>query len=228
MDVQEIRRVIDVWAEQYADLSRRDFIRAITIFENKGAMMGCSNPHPHGQIWSTQAIPAILEKELNVQTAYYQSNHSSMLLNYLEWELGSKERLLAMNDSFAALVSHWAIWPFETLVLPRRPVQRITELNDRERQDWAEILKRLLVQYDNLFQTSFPYSMGIHQALSTEEDYPGVLMHQHFFPPLLRSATIKKFQVGYEMSGEPQRDITAEQAAERLRSLPKRHYREKD
>lgn len=224
IDSKDIRRVIDLWVEQYLDLGSRDFINAVTIFENKGDMMGCSNPHPHGQIWANESIPNFLEKEVVSQSRHFREKHSSLLMDYVNWELREKVRLLAENNHFVALVPHWAIWPFEAMIVPRRPVSRISEMTDAERNAWASILKELLIRYDNLFQMSFPYSMGIHQAPTTGRDYPEFQMHQHFFPPLLRSATIRKFQVGYEMSGEPQRDITPEQAAERLRTLPAVHY----
>lgn len=226
MPQADIRRVIDVWVEQYLDLLSKPFIQTVTIFENKGAMMGCSNPHPHGQIWANESIPSLLAAEVDSQSRYQKKMGSWMLLDYLNWELKSGERVLYENEHFCALVPHWAVWPFETMILPRRAVSRIDELSEEERDSWADVLQRVLVWYDNLFQTSFPYSMGIHQAPGKGTPGPGFLFHQHFFPPLLRSATVKKFQVGYEMSGEPQRDITAEQAAARLRSLPVRHYRE--
>lgn len=227
MELADIRRVIDLWCEQYAELGARDNIGSVTIFENKGEIMGCSNPHPHGQIWANQSVPTLLAKEVASQERYFKEKGSCLLLDYLEWELSEGKRVLFDNDHFVALVPHWANWPFETLVLPRRAVDRITELTAAERGAWAEMLRMLLVCYDNLFETSFPYSMGIHQAPTTGEAYAGFQLHQHFFPPLLRSATVKKFQVGYEMSSEPQRDITAEQAAERLRSLPKEHYKQR-
>ena len=221
----DIRRVIDVWCGQYEDLAHRDDIQTITIFENRGDMMGCSNPHPHGQLWANRGIPTIQAKEIRAQRNYYQSHRSPLLLDYLEWERKRKTRIVLENESFTALVPHWAVWPFETLVVPRRPVQSIPELDDAERVAWADILKQLLIRYDNLFEVSFPYSMGIHQKPANGEASPGLIMHQHFFPPLLRSATVKKFQVGYEMSGEPQRDITPEQAAGRLRELPSTHFK---
>jgi len=227
MEPADIRRVIDLWCEQYAELGARDNIGSVTIFENKGEMMGCSNPHPHGQIWANQSVPTLLAKEVASQERYFKEKGTRLLFDYLEWELGEGKRVLFDNGYFVALVPHWANWPFETLVLPRRAVNRMTELTDAERDAWAGMLRMLLVCYDNLFETSFPYSMGIHQAPTTGEAYEGFQLHQHFFPPLLRSATVKKFQVGYEMSSEPQRDITAEQAAERLRSLPKEHYKQR-
>ncbi len=226
MELADIRRVIDLWCEQCAELGARENIASVTIFENKGEIMGCSNPHPHGQIWANQSVPTLLAKEMATQGKHFERKGSCLLLDYLAWELGEGKRVLFANGHFVALVPHWANWPFEALVLPRRAVERITELTSEERDSWAEILWMLLVCYDNLFETSFPYSMGIHQAPTAGEAQAGFQLHQHFFPPLLRSATVKKFQVGYEMSSEPQRDITPEQAAERLRSLPKEHYKQ--
>ncbi len=222
MEEEEIVAVVDLWAAQYDDLASRPFIRAVTIFENKGEIMGCSNPHPHGQIWATESVPTIQGRELAQQEAYYREHQRPLLLDYLAWE---KERVLVENEHFVALVPYWALWPYETLVLPRRAVSRIGQLSAGERKAWAAVMRELLVRYDNLFLTSFPYSMGIHQAPADGREHPEVQLHQHFFPPLLRSASIKKFQVGYEMSGEAQRDITPEQAAERLRALSSAHYR---
>ncbi len=225
MELSAIRPVIDVWCEQYEELSRRKNIGCVTIFENRGEIMGCSNPHPHGQLWANRSIPHITAKETVSQDKYVDIHRSPMLMDYLEWERKEGERIVLDNEYFTALVPHWAIWPYETMILPHRPVQSIPELRDSERNAWADIIKRLLIRYDNLFEVSFPYSMGIHQKPTTGEKYPGFVFHQHFFPPLLRSATIKKFQVGYEMSGEPQRDITPEQAASLLRHLSDTHFK---
>lgn len=227
MELPDIRRVVDVWCEQYSELAAREDITTITIFENRGEMMGCSNPHPHGQLWANRGIPAIQQKEIIAQQKYYDQHKSPMLMDYLQWELEQNKRILCKNEYFAALVPHWAVWPFETMIIPRRAVSTIPELRGIERDAWAEILKELLVRYDNLFEVSFPYSMGIHQKPADGKEYPGLVFHQHFFPPLLRSATVRKFQVGYEMSGEPQRDITAEQAAERLRNLSSVHFKKR-
>jgi len=227
MPLGDIRPVIDVWIEQYEDLSRREGIGSVMIFENRGEMMGCSNPHPHGQIWSNRSIPNQLEKEARSQEAYYRRHGSPLLADYEAWEREQGRRIIVQNTHFTALTPHWAIWPFEPLILPRRPAPDILDLTVEERDAWAAILKELLIRYDNLFEVSFPYSMGIHQKPCTGEAYPGFVWHQHFYPPLLRSATIKKFLVGYELAGEPQRDITPEQAAGRLRGLPAVHYKEK-
>jgi UDPglucose--hexose-1-phosphate uridylyltransferase len=227
MSLAEISGVIDIWSEQYTEIGQRDDISSVTIFENRGDIMGCSNPHPHGQIWANHAIPNIQLKELNAQQTYYDQHNSPMLMDYVEWELAQEIRILFSNEHFVALVPHWAVWPFEAMVLPRRAMQSIAELTDAEKDSWADIISQLLIRYDNLFEASFPYSMGMHQKPTDGHDHPGLVFHQHYFPPLLRSATIKKFQVGYEMSGEPQRDITPEQAAERLRSLSSVHYKDR-
>ncbi len=226
MALDEIRLVIDVWVEQYEEIGSRDGINCITIFENRGEMMGCSNPHPHCQIWANRSIPAFQAKELDTQAEYFNKYNSPMLLDYMSWEMVQEERMLLENEHFIVLIPHWAVWPFETLLLPKRPVSSILELADEEKNAWSDILKQLLIRYDNLFEVSFPYSMGIHQSPTDGNEYRGLIFHQHFYPPLLRSATIKKFQVGYEMTGEPQRDITPEQAAQRLRELPSLHYKQ--
>jgi UDPglucose--hexose-1-phosphate uridylyltransferase len=224
MDVCDIRNVIDVWGEQYLDLAATDGIGHVMIFENKGGTMGCSNPHPHGQIWATESFPSIAGKKIGAQERYFATNGKCLLMDYLAWELEEEERIIQQNDSFVAVVPFWAVWPYEMMILPRRPVATISELSDEERNDWATLLKDALTRYDNVFETSFPYSMGLNQRPTDGGAHDGVILHQSFFPPLLRSATVKKFQVGYEMSGEPQRDITAEQAAQKLRDCAPPHY----
>jgi UDPglucose--hexose-1-phosphate uridylyltransferase len=234
MPLPEIRGVIDLWADQAAKLGRR--YRWVQIFENKGELMGCSNPHPHGQIWAGSALPNEPGKEERQQRAYFQAHGRPLLLDYVELEAGQGERIVVENEHWLALVPYWALWPFETLLLPRRPVLRLPDLVDAERDALAEILKRLLTKYDNLFEVSFPYSMGWHGAPTgpgaevggTGDDASHWQLHAHFLPPLLRSATVKKFMVGYEMLAEAQRDLTAEQAAERLRALPETHYKGQD
>jgi UDPglucose--hexose-1-phosphate uridylyltransferase len=227
MAVEDIRRVVDVWAEQITELGGR--YRWVQIFENKGEIMGCSNPHPHGQVWAGNALPNEPAKEERQQRAYFEEHGSPLLFDYVELEIDQQERLVVENQHWLAAVPYWAVWPFETLLLPRRHVLRLADLTDTERDALAGVLKRLLTKYDNLFETSFPYSMGWHGAptdssTSTGPDYPHWQLHAHFYPPLLRSATVKKFMVGYEMLAEPQRDLTAEQAAERLRALSEAHY----
>lgn len=225
MSVAEIVRVIGVWQEQYEELRAKPFISAVTIFENKGDMMGCSNPHPHGQIWSTESVPMQLAHEVSSQRKYFEQNGRHLLLDYLWWELEQRTRVISENEHFVSLVPHWAVWPFETLVVPKSPARCISDLSESQKNCWAEVLRDTLIRYDNLFEASFPYSMGLHQMPTDGATYESFQFHQHFYPPLLRSATIRKFLVGYEMMGEPQRDITAESAAERLRSLPGKHYR---
>lgn len=225
MPIEAIRRVVDAWAEQTADLGRT--YRWVQLFENKGTVMGCSNPHPHAQIWASDFLPNEPYKEDQGQQKYMREHGRVLLLDYLRLEQEKRERIVVENGSWVALVPYWAIWPFETLLVPRRHVLRIMELQSEERDSLADILKRLLTRYDNLFETSFPYSMGWHGAPFGEDDYAHWQLHAHFYPPLLRSATVKKFMVGYEMLSEPQRDLTPEQAAKRLRELVEVHYKEK-
>jgi len=225
MKLGDIRRVVDVWAEQYAEIGARPDIAYVQIFENKGAIMGCSNPHPHGQIWATESIPNEPAKERQMQAAYFEAHGRKLLLDYLALELERRDRLVCENESWVALTPFWAVWPFETMVLPRRAVSALPDLSDDERDALADILKRLTTRYDNLFEVSFPYSMGWHQRPTDGRDHPGWQLHAHFYPPLLRSATVRKFMVGFEMLGEPQRDIPAEAAAARLREQSEVHYR---
>jgi len=225
MSVPQIREVVDLWCREFEELGSKDFIQYVQIFENKGAIMGCSNPHPHGQIWSSSSVPVEPAKETETQEAYYKKHGTTLLGDYVKAELKKKERLVVENDSFVGLVPFWATWPFETILISRRPVQNILDLTDEEKTGLADIYKKLTVRYDNLFEVSFAYSAGLHQAPTDGSDYPGWHLHMHFYPPLLRSATVKKFMVGYEMLATPQRDITAEQAAVRLRDLPDIHYK---
>ncbi len=231
MEVADIRQVVDVWAAQVGDLGRT--YRWVQVFENKGEVMGCSNPHPHGQVWAGEALPHEPAKEDRQQQAYFDAHGSPLLVDYLAIESERRERLVVENEAWVAMVPYWAVWPFEILLLPRRHVLRLPDLDGEERDALAAILKRLLTRYDNLFETSFPYSMGWHGAptgpeaggAATAGAFAHWQLHAHFYPPLLRSATVKKFMVGYEMLAEPQRDLTAEQAAERLRALPEVHYK---
>ena len=217
MDVEAIRRVVDVWAAQELELAGREDIRYVQIFENRGAMMGASNPHPHGQIWATEHIPNEPAVELASQAEYLAQHGRPMLLDYLELELKLRERIVAENDAWVALVPFWAVWPFETLLLPRTPVRRVSELDARQRDGLAAILKVVTAGYNRVFNAPFPYSMGFHGAPCDSDEHPEWQLHAHFYPPLLRSATIRKFMVGFELLGSPQRDITAEAAAEILR-----------
>jgi UDPglucose--hexose-1-phosphate uridylyltransferase len=222
MAVAEVRRVIDVWAEQITDLGKS--YRWVQLFENKGAVMGCSNPHPHGQVWASSSLPDEPAAEERQQQAYFERHQSPLLIDVAQAELRNASRIVVQNDEWLVIVPFWAIWPFETLLLPRRHVLRLPDLSDAERNSLADIMHRLLVRYDNLFETSFPYSMGWHGAPTDDGKYPHWQLHAHFYPPLLRSATVKKFMVGYELLAEAQRDLTPEQAAQRLRQLSEQHY----
>jgi UDPglucose--hexose-1-phosphate uridylyltransferase len=220
----EIRAVVDLWARQTEELGRE--YRWVQLFENKGAVMGCSNPHPHGQIWALDALPTEPAKEDAAQREHLAATGRNLLLEYADTEAERGERIVVENEHWLAVVPFWAVWPFETLLLPRRYVRRLPELQSEERDALAALLKRLLTRYDNLFETSFPYSMGWHGAPFGGGDPEHWQLHAHIYPPLLRSATVKKFMVGYEMLAEAQRDLTPEQAAARLRDLPDLHYRQ--
>jgi len=226
MSIEEIQSVVNVWANQITELGKR--YRWVQIFENKGEIMGCSNPHPHGQIWAGTAIPNEPFKEDRQQLSYFKDNNSIMLTDYLKLESEQIIRIVAENEHWMVVVPFWALWPFEILLLPRRHILRLPDLTTEEKEGLAKILKCLLTKYDNLFQISFPYTMGWHGAPTDSGDYTHWQLHAHFYPPLLRSGTIKKFIVGYEMLSEVQRDITPEQAAERLRELSEIHYKTKE
>jgi len=220
LPLAQIRRVVDVWVQQYVELGALPFINYVQIFENKGEMMGASNPHPHGQIWANETLPTEVFKEDRAQGDYLDEAGSCLLCDYLALEIAEGTRLVLQNESFAALVPFWANWPFETMVLSKRHLLSLAQLNDAERDGLADILKRLTTCYDNLFQVSFPYSMGFHQQPTDGQPHSAWHLHAHFYPPLLRSASVRKFMVGYEMLAQPQRDLTAEAAAARLRELP--------
>lgn len=223
MTPDEIRTVVDLWADQTRELGER--YQWVQVFENRGEMMGSSNPHPHGQIWAENIIPNLpLSEEMN-QRQYYEQHGRPLLLDYAEIEITQDERVIAQNEDWLVVVPFWAVWPFEALVLPRFAVKAMPDLTDPQRNRLADILKQLLVRYDNLFEISFPYSMGWHGAPFNGQSNEHWQLHAHFYPPLLRSATIRKFMVGYEMLGEAQRDITAEQAAARLQELSDIHYK---
>jgi UDPglucose--hexose-1-phosphate uridylyltransferase len=217
MKVEEIRMVVDVWSQQVRELGNQ--YRWVQLFENRGEMMGASNPHPHGQLWAGSALPNEPAKEERSQKDYLAEHALPLLLDYARLETRLQERLVLENADWLVVVPYWAVWPFETLLLPRRHVLRLPDLTDAERDSLAQILQALLIRYDRLFQVSFPYSMGWHGAPTDEGDYPHWQLHAHYYPPLLRSATVRKFIVGYEMLAEVQRDLTAEQAAERLRTM---------
>ena len=224
MSHEELCKVVDVWAAQYQELAAIDGINHVQIFENKGEAMGCSNPHPHGQIWAQQTVPDEAAKKTQRMQAHFERTGGTLLGDYRAVERERASRLVCENESFVALVPFWATWPFETLVLCKRHVRSLSDMSDSERSDLADILKRLTTRYDNLFECSFPYSAGMHQAPTDGAKHDAWDWHMHFYPPLLRSSSVKKFMVGYEMLGEPQRDITPEAAAERLRALSETHY----
>ena len=226
MHVAEIRAVVDTWCEEFANLGKDQQFRSVQIFENRGELMGCSNPHPHGQIWANENIPDELAGEIASQQQYFEKNKRALLSDYLELELEKGERVVCTNEHFVVVVPFWAVWPYECLLLSRRPITSLLELSSGERDGLADILRRLTIRYDNLFKTPFPYTMGFHQRPTDGAACPGFHLHAHFYPPLLRSATVRKFMVGYEMLAMPQRDITPESAAAQLRALPEVHYLE--
>ncbi|WP_312134716.1 UDP-glucose--hexose-1-phosphate uridylyltransferase [Sphingobacterium sp.] len=225
MEVQDIKKVVNLWQQEFVELRRNDWIKYIQIFENKGAIMGCSNPHPHGQIWAQSSLPVEIIKEDIQLRAYFEEHQRSLLADYIDLEERKDERVIIANEHFVALVPYWASWPFETMIVSRRHVQDISQFTDQEKEDLAKIVKELTVRYDNIFKTSFPYSAGMHQAPVNSEDQQHWHWHMHFYPPLLRSASVKKFMVGYEMLANPQRDITAERAAEIIKEQSTTHYK---
>jgi UDPglucose--hexose-1-phosphate uridylyltransferase len=222
---EEVEAVIHTWTEQTLDLSRREFIHYVQVFENKGEMMGCSNPHPHSQIWSSNYVPNEPAKELAAQSRYLSESGACLLCDYLEAERARGERVVVGNQHFTALVPFWAVWPFEVLVISHRHFASLPDLEDSEVVALADVLQQVTARYDNLFEISFPYSMGFHQAPTDGSAHPEWHFHAHYYPPLLRSATVRKFMVGYEMLATPQRDLTPESAAERLRELNPIHYK---
>ena len=219
MAEEAILGVVATWTAQYEEIGRLPWINYVQIFENKGAMMGCSNPHPHGQIWASASLPQQVMLEQDAQASYRTEKASCLLCDYIALEAPREERHVCANADWLALVPFWATWPFETMILPRRHVASLLELTADERANLANILKRLTVRYDNLFETSFPYTLGLHQCPTDGLPHPEWHLHLHVYPPLLRSATVKKFMVGYEMLANPQRDLTPEAAAARLRAL---------
>ena len=225
MNEDEIKIVIETWQDEYKNLGKRPNINHVQIFENKGAMMGNSNPHPHCQIWAQENLPMEASKEQKNFKKYFAENKRSILSDYLKLEIKLKERIVYENSSFVIVVPYWAVWPFETLIIPKRKIANILQFREDEKKDFANALRIITTKYDNLFKTSFPYSSGIHQAPTDGKEHKEWHMHMHFYPPLLRSASIKKFMVGYEMMAEPQRDITAEQSAKVLRKLETVHFK---
>ncbi|WP_133405395.1 UDP-glucose--hexose-1-phosphate uridylyltransferase [Parashewanella tropica] len=224
LSVDEITEVVHTWKAQCADLGQT--YKWVQVFENKGAVMGCSNPHPHGQVWAQQHLPTLVEKKQRAQSDYFSEHGRNLLSDYVAREVESQERVVVENDDWVVVVPYWASWPFETLLLPKFAIARMTDLDAEKAATLADIIKQITIRYDNLFNCSFPYSMGWHGAPYDGEQHAEWTLHASFFPPLLRSATVRKFMVGYEMMAEAQRDLTAEQAAERLRNLSNIHYSE--
>ncbi len=226
LPLPDIEKVIAVWCNEFRTISNLKYIKYVQLFENKGEIMGCSNPHPHGQVWAQSSVPVEIAKETLQQKKYYQEFSRSLLSDYVKLEIDLQDRVVLENEHFVALVPFWAVWPYETMIVCKRHVQYISQLSNQEKSSFASILKKITTKYDNLFQISFPYSSGIHQAPVNDGDHVEWHLHMHFYPPLLRSASVKKFMVGYEMLANPQRDVTPEWAAERLKALSEMHYKE--
>jgi len=224
MTVAAVQQVVDTWQREYLDLGERPDIGHVQIFENRGTAMGCSNPHPHGQIWANQSVPGLPAAEGRRQAAYLAEKGSCLLCRYLALEIDRGERIILQNDSFVVLVPFWAVWPFEVMILPREHGSSIAQLDTGQKRDLADAMTRLAVRYDNLFQTAFPYTMGLHQQPTDGKNRPEWHWHIHYLPPLLRSRSVKKFMVGYEMLAMPQRDLPPEVCAARLRALSEMHY----
>lgn len=224
MQESEIEEVITAWQNEFSSLGSHPRINYVQIFENKGSLMGNSNPHPHGQIWAQESIPMEPMKELKQFKSYFKKNKRGLLADYLKLELRMKERVVYENRSVVVLVPFWAVWPYETIIISKRRISNILQLKKTEKKDFANALSMLTIKYDNLFKTSFPYSSGLHQAPTDGKDHTEWHVHMHFYPPLLRSSSIKKFMVGYEMLAEPQRDITPEYSASILKELSTVRY----
>jgi UDPglucose--hexose-1-phosphate uridylyltransferase len=222
----EIRLVVDAWAEQVEQLGGQPRLRHVQVFENKGAEMGASNPHPHCQVWATEHVPTFASRRVASQRRHVETGGADLLGDYLERERGTGERIVCDNEHWTVLVPFWAVWPFETMLVPRRHVADLPALDGSERDALADILGRINRRYDNLFQRPFPYSMAWHGRPTDGGPHPYWRLHASWYPPLLRSASVRKFIVGYELAAEPQRDLTPEQAAARLREMPERHYME--
>ncbi len=225
MEIPDIRSIVDTWISEFALLGRSEDINYVQIFENKGEIMGCSNAHPHGQIWATQSIPVESLKETQYQREFRNKKNNCLLCEYLNLETTLRERIIIENEDFVVIVPYWAVWPFETLILSKRHIRDIAAFTEREINSFADILKKITLIYDKVFDISFPYSAGIHQAPTDGKDHPEWHFHYHFYPPLLRSAVVKKFMVGFEMLANPQKDFTAETAAEVLKKLADKHLK---
>ncbi len=227
MSEAEISKVVQVWVEQYQEMAGLPWVNHVQIFENRGEIMGASNPHPHCQVWATANLPNQAEREQQSQRQHLEEHGSCLLCDYLELELKRGERIVCRNQDFVVLTPFWAIWPFEVMLLSVRHLSAMDDLTQQETESLAAILRRLSIRYDNLFEVPFPYTMGFHLRPTDNREHPEWHFHAHYYPPLLRSATIPKFMVGYEMLGTPQRDLTPEAAAERLRALSEIHYRQR-
>ena len=225
MEVDDIKKVVDVWQQQYEELGSEEYINHVQIFENKGRVMGCSNLHPHGQIWAQSSVPSIYLKTQENLKKYFIKNRTTLLRDYLTTELKSSEKIILENEDFVALVPFWAVWPYETMIISKRVMENILQFSNSEKLSLASIIKDLTTMYDNLFEVSFPYSAGIHQSPTDGKSHPEWHFHMHFYPPLLRNAEVKKFMVGYGMLAEAQRDITPEQSAEILKNISTVHYK---
>lgn len=226
MTLPDVVKVAEMWQREYLELSAVPYLNYVQIFENKGAIMGCSNPHPHGQIWASGSIPEEIVKKCASQEQYFRENNRPLLLDYLEKEMALKERIVYANEGFVVLVPFWAVWPFEAMIVPRRQLASLADFDATDLRLLADAVRVLTIKYDNIFETSFPYSAGMHQAPCDGQEHPGFTWHMLFYPPLLRSATIKKFMVGYELLAEAQRDITPEASAAKLKELANVHYLE--
>ncbi len=228
MSLEEIAAVVEVWTDEYKQLGSLPYIDYVQIFENRGEIMGCSNPHPHCQIWANHTVPNEPRKEQDSQAAYAEKDGSCLLCDYLALERKAGSRVVCENDFFVGLVPFWAVWPFEILLVSKSHARDLVALDGPMRNGLADLLKRITTRYDNLFDIPFPYSMGFHQAPTDRKPHPEWHLHAHFYPPLLRSATVRKFMVGYEMLAAPQRDFTPEAAADRLREAGEVHYTDRE
>ncbi len=224
MDFDDVKTVVDTWVQEFKILGDREEINYVQFFENKGEIMGCSNPHPHSQIWATSAIPVEPLKETIHQKDFLEKKNKCLLCEYITLEMESNERVITGNDDFIVLVPFWAVWPFETLIISKRHIKNISEFSEKEKKSFAGILKEITSIYDKVFDVSFPYSAGIHQSPTDGAEHPEWHFHYHFYPPLLRSAEIKKFMVGFEMLANPQKDFTAETGTVILKQIVKNYF----
>jgi UDPglucose--hexose-1-phosphate uridylyltransferase len=221
MTIYEIAQVIKTWQKEFKELSEKEFINSVQIFENRGEIMGCSNPHPHGQIWAQETIPVEINKKTSNFLSYYKKNNATILEDYGNQELSLDERVVYENQDFLVVVPFWAVWPYETMIIPKQKAKNISQMDESMIVNYAKAIQKITAIYDKVFKVSFPYSAGIHQSPTDNKNYESWHWHMSFYPPLLRSASVKKFMVGYEMFAMPQRDITPEQAAKELKKIEK-------